>query len=492
MWNKAITKESADASAHAVVTAKAWRARILTLAAIVMAMGMMLSACGKAEQPPAPAQTVSSRSSVEESVEEVTQEEEPEEEVVEQRTLVISEEGYDELMYFSDEYLVAKEGEEYFFVRYDADGDLEVIGDDLFPEGVVNRFSKVVTDLQDGAVIVSGTYEDGTEYDALLAHDFSLIGATSGMLRVTDYRDGIIVGDNLWDENEEIFHLYVKEGENYYDAYFFKDQYTIVGSSYGMFVEDGSYFNYPEVESYSLYRDAGATIQSIIDGAGTEDAEPHGLRYGDYVIGLDYNLPNKEGWISAYCHEVIENEDGSITRTYISSGYFNIKTGEYTEKPEDISSCMYFTEDNGCNLCTVIGDRAVLIVEPAGDGYVRQIFDLHTGAYASDETYLHISLGYWDLLLVQNMDGEWGYIRNDDLTETGEWFDDASVFCNGYAIVNRDGEAWLVDEQLRQVSEPFAAESAYAPYDYLTFSDLNGRAVFFAKIDGKYHLVQVQ
>lgn len=233
-------------------------------------------------------------------------------------------------------------------------------------------------------------------------------------------------------------------------------------------------------------------MQSIIAGAGTLDAQAHGLRYGDYAIRLYYNLPNKEGWIFASCFEVTQTGENSYTWNLISKGHYNIRTAEFTAHPEGVLSVMYCKEDNGCNLCSAIGDRAVLNVEPAGDGYARQIFDLHTGAYASDETYLNISLGYWDLLLVQNMDGEWGYIRNDDLTETGEWFDDASAFCNGYAIVNRDGEAWLVDEQLRQVSEPFAAESAYAPYDYLTFSDLNGRAVFFAKIDGKYHLVQVQ
>lgn len=245
MWNKAITKESADASVHAVVTAKAWRARILTLAAIVMAMGMMLSACGKAEQPPAPAQTVSSRSSEEESVEEVTQEEEPEEEVVEQRTLVISEEGYDELMYFSDEYLVAKEGEEYFFVRYDADGDLEVIGDDLFPENVVNRFSNVVTDRQDGAVIVSGTYEDGTEYCWLLAHDFSQIGKVLEGGPITDYRDGIIAHDSgLTETGLDAFEFVVREGRNFYSAVYPKEDYDIVGSSYGMFVEGGNLFFY--------------------------------------------------------------------------------------------------------------------------------------------------------------------------------------------------------------------------------------------------------
>ena len=100
-------------------------------------------------------------------------------------------------------------------------------------------------------------------------------------------------------------------------------------------------------------------------------------------------------------------------------------------------------------------------------------------------------IAYHDLLLVENTDEKWGYIKYDDLSHTGEWYDDASAFCNGYAVVIKDGKGWIINEKFEKVSDEFEAESAYAIHDYITTSDLNGESVFFVKQGGEYHKLTI-
>ena len=415
------------------------------------------------------------------------------EEPAEQKTLVISDEGYDSLTYFNSEYLIAQDGDTYFFVRYDGDGNLEIAEDGFFDKNIPNRFSNVIPNQHEGAVILAYTASDGKKYHAVFANDFSLIGNADH--EVTAYRDGLVfANDTLADTGEAILKVYAKdEGQDKFFSIWFNQGTTdVLGSSYGMFVR-GSASYFLDIESYTVFKESAEVKRSMLAGNGTEDAETVPVRHGDKAVRLNNNLPNKNGWISAVYGDVIAEGEGRARFEPIANGHYNLRTGSFVESPKDVHSCSYVVEDNGCNICTAIGDRALLCVETLDeDKSVYRIFDLNTGDYVSDGKYLSAELGYHDLLLVQNTEEQWGYIRNDDLSETGEWFTDATSFCNGYAIVNRDGQAYLVDEALRQVSEPFASESAYAAADHFTFSDLNGRAVFFARIDGKVHLVQVR
>ncbi len=73
------------------------------------------------------------------------------------------------------------------------------------------------------------------------------------------------------------------------------------------------------------------------------------------------------------------------------------------------------------------------------------------------DTYKHISTEDGELYLVQTLDDKWGYMNADgELLAT---YDDAGAFMGRYAPVVKDGKAFLINRDLKRVSEKIDAES---------------------------------
>ncbi|MBQ8084617.1 MAG: hypothetical protein IJ232_00750 [Lachnospiraceae bacterium] len=425
-----------------------------------------------------------------------------EEEPIDMRTVTISEWGYDNrLEYISQNYYMTEIDDLYYLI--DQNGD--IVADDQLPEGLGNGWDYVNTNQQDGTFIVRKTQDDGYYITGLLERDLNplyLEGVNNpNLLYLTDYRDNLLFAEEDKLENNSVntqerirFTGTLPSQFASYGEY--ENHINILNSSYNKVIFGFSFFNINQ-SLFSFTEDSQSVINELENNPDNVFDKTHiePLVKGDEYINIMPNLPNKNGWITAVkLVNVIVSNDNQLQYDSTAFGFYNVNTGEFVALPEEVSSTTYYVEDNGCDICTAINNRsAVYIGEDSNGNSLKRIFDLTTGDYASNETYLYAEVGYHDLLLVENTDEKWGYIHEDDLTQASEWFDDATSFCNGYAVVIQDGKGHLINEDLETVSEEFDAEASYvATRDYLTFSDLNGRSVFFVQRDGQYHLLTVE
>ena len=225
--------------------------------------------------------------------------------------------------------------------------------------------------------------------------------------------------------------------------------------------------------------------------------------YEDKAVQVWANNTNKEGWVRASIFDVGADRYGSprFLGDTGRAGFYNLLTQEFIETPGDRDArCYYFTTENGSSKCTVSDSRAAVAVDVEGNAasdenaIAYRLFDLRTGEWANDDLYTGIkAFGYHDYVLVKSLDNKLGYIKDDDMTRVGEWYDDATSFCNGYALVVKNRKAHLIDENFKVVSKDISGDTVAAVVDYFEFSDLEGRSVFFVRErDGKFHMVTVE
>ena len=471
----------------------------------------ILSACGKTD-----VSTSESAETVTETVEVLTSTEPEPEPVTEPKVLpegyhavTVSEWGYDELIYLNERYLMARDGDKWIIVVSDTGEQDEwpfKYGEDTY----VSEFDEVYTNLQGGAFIGVINEEDGTKTSALydLREGFIRFKLHKSQGSLVDYRDHLIIAETKGsDDNEYYYIISIKEGKYHYTAYkraklsFLRSSYGILNLSFNTFYSDiktcGWRFNSLDVRDY-------IDDESEEKGKLLEYAVSVNNSYEDKAVQVWANNTNKEGWVRASIFDVGADIYGSprFLGDTGRAGFYNLLSQEFIETPGDPeAACAYFYTENGSGKCTVSDGRAAITVEteegPASSDervLAYRIFDLRTGDWANEDLYSGIkAFGYHKYVLVKNLKNKLGYINDDDMTQTGEWYDDATSFCNGYALVVKEGKAHLIDEDFNTVSEEFEAESVAAAIDYFEFSDLFGKSVFFAKqSDGKFHKVTIE
>ncbi len=417
---------------------------------------------------------------------------EPEEETNSYKTLNISDWGYKIMRYLNKDYLMVDYGDKGMIINAST-------GERAFE----NEFTKVVYNRQDGKFISSVSKDGKIISSAIYYLDGNELKQSEDVGRsgweYVDYRDGIAVirkGD--YDSDYPyILATIGEDGKIRLGNYFERFQPQI---SYGNIFFNNSAFA-KDVEAFDWMDDA-SDVKAFIDKEGLEQAADIRIAEQDGTVkrtSLTYDgkkvrisgmvTPNDEGWVNASLWEDVASKKKT-------EGFYNVKTGEAIEWTlNDFFVPDYFMADNGSPLCAVMGGKAKIMVgKDDNNKSFYQIFDLKTKNWASEETYYYVGpFGYGRYVLVRSLDGKWGYIDSEDMSET-EWFDDASDFCNGYAIVNNGGKAHLINEKFEQVSEEFDALGAsVAQQDYLEYSDLDGKAVFFVTMsDGLKHLLTVE
>jgi len=177
---------------------------------------------------------------------------------------------------------------------------------------------------------------------------------------------------------------------------------------------------------------------------------------GNYIQPFSgNNCVNPDGWIGA-------NQIAPDTLEMLSAGFYNINTQEFVAAPYD--GFNYFSTYGYNGERYVVADHYVDICENIdGESTERQrIFDLNKGDFIGDE-YMSITLGDFlenKYILVENFDEKWGYCDHDMNPVSGFW-DDATNFQNGYALINIDGMEYVINEDFEIVSETgFEAEVA--------------------------------
>ncbi len=99
-----------------------------------------------------------------------------------------------------------------------------------------------------------------------------------------------------------------------------------------------------------------------------------------------------------------------------------------------------------------------------GDKSAYALIDITTGKISSD-IYLSMSTNDGKKYLVQTLDGKWGFMNNKGkLLKT---YDDASEFKGEYAPVVKDGKGFLIDRDLKRVSEKIDADGCVTLTDGL-------------------------
>ncbi len=485
--------------------------KLMTVAVTMMLATSLLSGCGTqdVESGTDGSKEMNVKTEAETGlVEGVTEASETDDDAVdiELADVIISDWSFKErISYISENYMIAQKDGLYYII--DRDGN--VLSDDMLPSGLKNGFETCNFDQEDGTFVIKRTTDEGFYVSAILDRNLNLIFSAGlddpSIFYVTDYRDGLIFGeqfdigdDGMVDRDSMIRACGVlKDGTSKFaDVQFYTNDGATFNTSYGTMVMRFGRYN-DERECFCFTKSADREIAALMAGesvsyTGDEINVPS---VDGCPITFNDNLPNKEGWISAALLSGVreENIDGTWNMSATSHGFYNVLTGEYIAEPEDALWSRYLTEDNGVKRCTVINGRAVIAVEEVSDDIsYYKYFDLGSGSYESDSEYISAECSYHDLLLVENKDQKWGFVRSDDLSEVGEWYDDASCFCNGYAVVTRDGKGWIIDEDMNKVSEEFDSEGAYAVTDYITSSDLGSRSVFFVMQGGEYHMLTIE
>ena len=102
------------------------------------------------------------------------------------------------------------------------------------------------------------------------------------------------------------------------------------------------------------------------------------------------------------------------------------------------------------------------------DGRIAQA--VYDGIYLSEETYWLACDG-----------DQWGYIDHDG--KKMQFYDDASEFCNGKALVIENGTAYLIDENFEKIKEIGEAEGVSWLGDF--FMLRNGESRQLYPVDGE-------
>ena len=397
---------------------------------------------------------------------------------VETLTVTVSDWNFDSLIYFNEKYLIAKEDEKYFLI--DVDGNK--VGDDAFSAVIETTWDSVRYNMQDGCMIAVAGNEDTGYKSYVIDRSLSVIYEDEDAIGyLTDYRDNLIRKEYKDDKKLTFIPL----GEKPIDINGIKENQMITNSSYGAMIVSGTVY-YEDLNTFSYtFKTADFVKNRRITPEMINPCTVDG-----YPVLINDNAPGKDGFVSAAL--VTMDENGKMSP--YATGFYNIQTGKFYKGDDSTTSCGYRFEKNGCSKCTVIDGRVFINTgKDDEDKQYGKIYDVENEAYALDDTFYSAAISYFDYLLVENMDHKYGFLKNGDLTHAGEWYDDASAFLNGYALVNIDGKEYLINESFEIVSEGFDGVSAMAPNSYFEFSDMGDKIMFFSKgLDEKYHLVNVE
>lgn len=156
---------------------------------------------------------------------------------------------------------------------------------------------------------------------------------------------------------------------------------------------------------------------------------------------------------------------------------FLTETGETIDFSLDDLGNMAISEMHGDRLVANWDTGSVLMQisnEAGANGF-------HTVTTLSD-TYKYISSEDGDIYLVQTQDDKWGYMNSDgELLAT---YDDAGSFIGKYAPVVKDGKAFLVNRNLKRVSEKIDADGVRICDKGLYMFELDGEYSFMTYADG--------
>ncbi|MGN0513652.1 MAG: hypothetical protein ACI4GD_05185 [Lachnospiraceae bacterium] len=440
---------------------------------IVMLTTMILSAigCGKQDSDNNP------------SIIEETQSKEAEIETSEVNEksykLDVSETGYDAIYNLTDEYNFIIEDDIIKVINFDGDVMLEI--PDCVHIDVVNGIKMYNNSF---VIFKAPIKEDGVEQFDLYDAELNIIFTNK------DYSEYEFVS---YFEDVVLLHGMVpdKSGitiEGLIDGYLYinlktNDVIELDTNSLGNFASYYSAFRNDVAYVYPMYN----TYREI-DG---QKATPIGVKKNgnsyDVIYEKEYSAngiyptlwPNcnigSDGWLFV---TMKNTSDGSE-----SDGFYNIFQNKFVEfdyNSIDGHIRYKWFKDGGIGKCVSVNGVAHIISSSGGSEYI-QAYDIEEKKWLGDYLYIQSDACPEDrYLLVQTMDGLWGYVdRSYNLV--GELYEDASAFSNGIAIIKKNDGLYMIDEKFEIISDVIDGDySAYVGNGFFTI--YKGDLVYPAKL----------
>ena len=431
----------------------------------------------------------------------------PEEPEVPKYELNISDWSYESAPnYISEKYSMVEVNGMFYLI----DNDGNILPDEMFPEGLGNGFDYVKLYQQGGSFIVRKTTDEGYFISAILSMELEplfIIGTENPSLYyVTDFRDNLVFVEQLEIKDDGSINpdrriracgLIINGRIEFSDTAFYTDMIRVFNVSDG-FVICSMRSNQENIDAYSFVKPASIEYNMIFDDVPIDYSVDEGLFIpevdGCPVIFVG-SLQGNDGWIYAGVlnKEKIDDGDGKWHQDLMQLGFYNIYSCDFVALPDGNTSIKTFCTEDGNPYITSIDGKSIVVTERNEEGAsIYRVFDINTGAYATEDEYLYLQAENAKLILAQNIDGKWGYLSGEDFTHIGEWYDDATVFCNGLAVVTNNGKAHLINESFEIVSVEFEAEVASACSMRYDFSDMGESAVFNIKKNNKYYVMKIE
>ena len=396
---------------------------------------------------------------------------------------IVSDWAFQNVWYISDRYLMVVSPDEPKLFLIDYEGNKVPGG--AFSEDIETEWDKASINMQDGCFICRVEREDGTYRSYLIDQDLNvLINFEDPKGYIQEYRD------NCWKafypgENRVVYYPMDPDNPDLKGVSLSLDEYIWFAQ-----ISNGFYL-YRRKNLNSYGDNPFGSFEIMVTG---DSLSLRGRRYkvNNEDIAFTDNSVSEEGWAAAKTGNWEENaEGGRFSFKDSSFGFYNIKTNKYVPNPPGVKGYDLYMAKNGCGRCPVVNGLAALA--ETTDPFLYRIFNLYTGEYETEETYRYIGLRPNGHFPVKNMDEKWGYLDSSDFRHVGEWYDDATSFCNGYALINKNGKEYLINEDLEIVSEGFDGKSAVSAYlDYLDFRSEDKGVVFFMNDGENYHLVKFE
>lgn len=456
---------------------------------LVMASAILLTAC--AENAPRVPDDFLQVTSIESKTTENTSTsvEEPEPEVVPHVEYKISEWGYKNIIPYTENLLIAYDGEKYFFI----DRNNIVLSATSFSksENVLDSFSTnsfqgISLYLQDNCFIAYNKTENGN-ISSVLYNDklVALMSAMDTNYYISDYRDGIVT--LTWLEG---YVSYVElESMDLVHSISVSSDSAIYTSpvSYGQVVELYSRYidKFPEddteINNYSWLVDLKE--DSILNKSYTYDSN---------AIIFGQNAINKEGWTSVCLG--ITYEDGSFgayveNNILTSGGFFNVKTGEFVSAPS-IGMSKFVVEENGCNQCTVIDHYAALPMSIDENGSIQyRIYDIEKGNFVDDNLYSDVTLRRKNSSIAYKTNGKAVYL-SENMTPASIECDYVTTFVGELAMITINGKTYIINKDFDVVSDEIECDGYMAANSCYEFSPDFREGTFIVLVGDTCHLLE--
>ncbi len=344
---------------------------------------------------------------------------------------------------------------ERFAVRYDVEGKLDITKqseDYFFPtlDGWILDYEDAEGEEQ-STLTITATSPDGKTISKEIQYDtgYTVAFAPAGdylayIMYATETTDSIYKDSENWGEYDTCFDVRVdvltKDGElkNIYSGEKPSDGLGIIGFNKLNVGED--YFAFFEnkaaraTESSVFFSDTGNVVTFNVDF--------------QRIDMSDYQNDSDESIVAdIYYFSTVEDRQGDNIILSYQPSY-----SEYGSKDKLYRLARDNTVDYGDYLVRIDGDISI------------------------SDTYKHMSTKDGELYLVQTLDDKWGFMNADgELLAT---YDDAGSFIGKYAPVIKDGKAFLINRDLKRVSEKIDAESVRTIDKGLYYVTINGEKYF--------------